>query len=315
MPRAPRRSRCEIAIIVLLVVSVALIALDRRGHLAAQVRSQAAHVFSPSQSWLKNFTLSLVGGGAPARPRGRSVQDEIQRLRTDLQGAEAELQVAEMDNARLAALRDDLKKQINEVEQIVSGLSDYPLKLVPANILSRQYLLPEGGLKIDTGRRKGAAQGHWVLHPFLSRGKTAGVRTGDPVLSGKGLVGIIESSATDYSQVRLVTSKKCVLPARIMHWDAESGWVRQGGLGFIRGTGDGKTLALEQILSGTQVAPGDYVITAASETGLPDYLIIGEVTEVSFLPVDGTLRILVRPRVNLDRLDRVYVLSPRGPSS
>lgn len=308
MPRPPRRSHRKTAVIVLLVVSVALIALDPRGRLAAKVRVQAAHVFAPGQSWLKNLTLSLVGGGTPDRSRGRSARNELGRLR-------AELQVAEMDNARLAALRDDLRKQLREIDQIVSGLSDYPLKLVPANVLSRQYLLPEGGLKLDAGRRQGVAKGHWVLHPLLSRGKTAGVRAGDPVLSGKGLVGVIESSAADYSQVRPVTSAKCVLPARIVHWNAESGWVTQSNTGHIQGTGDGKTLTLSLIPYGAQVAPGDYVITAASETGLPDYLIIGEVTEVSHRPGDLSLRIRVTPRVNLDRLDQVYVLSPRGTPS
>jgi cell shape-determining protein MreC len=60
------------------------------------------------------------------------------------------------------------------------------------------------------------------------------------------------------------------------------------------------------------VRPDDYVVTASVETGLAEYLIIGRVAEVSRRPTDLVYTIVVRPQVDLDRLERVYVLAPQG---
>lgn len=308
MSRSKPRSRHEILIIILLLVSVGLVALDRRGGLASNVRLLSGHVFAPSESWLKGFTLSLVGRGADATDAGRRGSD-VGRLTEQLRVAESRI-------AQLLALIDDLKRQKQEIRHFAGGLPDYPLMLVQANVLSREYILPDGGLNIDAGTRRGVGDGHWVVYRYISQGKSAGVRKGQPVVTADGVVGLVEQAGTLVSQVRLVTSTQCCLPARIMHWDADDGkWVRQSETGQCQGTGDGKTMTLRHISRSTHVTPGDYVVTASAQTGMAEYLIIGEVTEVSYLPTDLTYTITVRPRLNLGALEQVYVLSPRGRPS
>lgn len=301
-------SRRQIVIILLILLSVGLTALDPRGRMADQTRTLAAHVFAPGQGWLKNFTLSLVGDGsdqAARRDGGLSPQEEIRRL-------QGELRKAETDNASQEARIADLRRQVTDLAALRDSLSDYPLVILPAHVLSRQYLLPHGDLKIDVGSSRGAAAGHWVLSRFITRGKKDGVREGQPVLTGNGLVGLVDQTSEGFSQVRLVTSEKCILTARVMHWDAggKGQWIPQPE-GQLRGSGDGRTMHLDWIPRTASVAPGDCVVTAGSEAGLPEYAIVGVVTEVSSRPVDGSFRITVRPRVDLEALNQVYVLSPR----
>ena len=264
--------------------------------------------FAPTQSWLKNFTLSLVGDGSgpvSRREGGASLQEEVRQLQD-------QLRKAEMDNATQAARIEDLRRQVADMAALRRELADYPLTILPAQVLSRQYLLPHGDLKIDVGSSRGVAAGHLVLSRFISRGKKDGVGNGLPVLTGKGLVGLIDQAGDRSSQVRLVTSEKCILTARVMHWDAsgKGQWIPQPE-GQLRGTGDGQHMRLDWIPLTASVAPGDYVVTAGSDAGLPEYAIVGLVTEVSSRPVDRSFRIVVQPRVDLEALDQVYVLSPR----
>jgi len=309
MSIARPRSRRTVLIVLLVAASVGSMALDRGGGLASRVRAVSAHVFAPSQSWLKGFALELADRGAGGARTLATDADDAARLRAMLAKAEA-------DNARLQARLDDARRQLREVRQLVTALGDYPVMLVPANVLSRDYVLPEGGLTVDAGSRRGVAKGHWVLYRAISRGKTAGVAPDQPVVAADGVVGLVDRVGRHVSQVRLVTSPECSLAARVIHWDGQSGrWRPQPENGVVQGTGDGRTMHLLHIPRNVDVSPGDLVVTARAETGIAEHLIIGEVTEASYLPTDLTYTIRVRPRVNPDRLDRVYVLSPRGSSS
>jgi cell shape-determining protein MreC len=310
MARTRGGSLREILIIILLVASVALVGFDRRGSLADKIRGPAAHVFAPTQSLLKDLTLSLVVGPPKTDPDDQSLEQQIVQLRKDLRKAE-------MDKVGLAADVSKLRRQLADIKQLVAEFNeDYPLKLVPANVLSREYIMPQGNLRVSAGRSKGVGRGHWVVNRYLSRGTASGVRDGQPVLTGNGLVGIIDEVSGHFSQVRLVTSEKCILPVRVMHWDpSQEQWVPMDKVGDLKGTGDGRTMVLENIPIGQDhhmVAPGDMVVTAGAETGLPEYAIIGRVAEVSYLPSELSYRIIVEPRVDLDRLDQVYILSPRN---
>jgi len=309
MPIARRRSRRNLIVILLLVISLGLMVVDRRGGLASRARAVSAHVFAPSQSWLKGVALELADRGSTGDARLARDADDVSRLKAMLAKAEA-------DNATLSAKLTDSRQELRRIKQVVTALPDYPLMLVRANVLSREYVLPDGGLKVDGGSGRGIAAGHWVVHRALSEGKAAGVARNQPVIAADGMVGLVEQVGHHVSRVCLVTSPRCRLAARIVHWDGQSGqWIPQPDNGRIQGTGDGRTMELLNIARNVDVCPGDFVVTAKAETGIAEHLIIGEVTEVSYLPTDLTYTILVRPRVDLGALDRVYVLSPRGSPS
>jgi rod shape-determining protein MreC len=297
MSRSLGDSRRHIIIFLMVLLSLGLTAVDRKGALVAdRARILAAHVFAPSQGWLKNFTLSLIGDGSSA-----SARREPAAPVDDFRGLSAAQQ------ARI----EDLQRQLAEVLGLQQDLAEQRLSFLPAHVLSRNYLGSSDNLKIDAGSSRGAAAGHWVLNRCITRGKGDGVHDGLPVLTGNGLVGIVDQVGEGFSMIRLVTSEKCILTARVMHWDAGAGqWIPQPS-GQMRGTGDGQTMKLDRIPRTANVAPGDFVVTAGTEAGLPEYVIAGVVKQVSSRPTDGSYSILVEPRVNLEAMDQVYVLSPR----
>jgi len=297
MSRSVGDSRRHIIIFLMVLLSLGLTVVDRQGALVAdRTRILAAHVFAPSQGWLKNFTLSLVGDGSSP-----SARREPPPPADDFRGLSAAQQ------ARI----EDLERQLSEVLGLKQDLAEYRLRFLPAHVLSRSYLAAPGNLKIDVGSSRGAAAGHWVLNRCITRGQRDGVRDGLPVLNGNGLVGVVDQASDGFSMIRLVTSEKCILTVRVMHWDAAAGqWIPQPS-GQMRGTGDGRTMKLDRIPRTASVAPGDFVVTAGTEAGLPEYVIAGVVKQVSSRPTDGSYSIVVEPRVNLEALDQVYVLSPR----
>jgi cell shape-determining protein MreC len=302
MARLKQRSRRQVTVLLLLLVAGAFVVLDPGGRFSSRLRTVAAHVVAPSQSWLKSATLSLVG-------RRDAVADDLDRA--SAAELRQELLRAEALNARLSAERDALLRQLQDLRQISGALADYPLTLVPAGVLSSDYLLPDAGLRIDVGAKRGIGKGQWVVYRYLSRGQTSGVREGQGVITADGLAGLIDKTGPYFSQVKLITSPDCQLAARVMHWDAAARlWVACPDVGLTQGTGDGRTLRLLHVPATADVRAGDYVVTATTEAGLAQYLIIGRVAEVSRRPTDLTHTIVVYPQVNLSLLDQVCVLAP-----
>ena len=292
----------------MLVLALALMGLDFGGRVSSRLRSVGQHVLAPSQSWLKGATLSLLGRDA-SDERGALESASRERLKGMVREAEGA-------NAALAARIAALEEELRQVSACRSALGNKAVRFVPASVLSTDYLLAEGGLNIRTGTRDGVSRGQWVTTRAISQGETAGVRGGQGVITVRGLVGLVEKAGAYVSQVRLLTSPECRLAARIMHWEAgERRWVAGADTGLTQGTGDGRTLRLTQIPATARVAEGDYVVTATTETGLPEYLIIGRVVEAARRPTGLTYTILVAPQVRLERLDRVFVLAPDGPGA
>ncbi|MBN2581854.1 MAG: rod shape-determining protein MreC [Planctomycetes bacterium] len=289
----------------LVVTALMLALLDRNGAAAAQCRRLAAHVFKPGQK-LSQKAMLVIREQAPDI---RLISDEEKQLEfTRLQLHEARAIVAQQ-----AARINELERSQRIMQQILGQLPEYPLDVIPAHILSPSYVDQGGGYRIDSGSKQGVCEGQFVLYPYISRGRTSGVRDGQAVVTGKGVVGIIAHADTDFSEVRLVTSPDCRLSARIVHWDVGSRkWVAAPEVGRLTGSDDKTSMVMELVRSNVDVAPGDYVVTYSAGIGIADSMILGEVTSVE--PGKGGLthRIIVRPRIDFGRLDEVYVLTPRS---
>ncbi len=309
MPGSRIRPRRNLIIAILVFVALGVIVVDRRGGASSRVRTVTSHVFAPSQSWLRGFTLRLIGRRVPELSGESEPPVGVDEL-------QARLRAHEAHNAQLAARNAALQRRVHEIGRIADDLAEYPLQIVPAGILSRDYILPEAGLRIDAGSAKGIGKDHWVFYRYLARGEADRIEPDEPVVNARGICGVVEKVGKHVSQVRLITSDECHLSARIMHWNAAAKrWVAHPEIGVTKGTGDGKTVRLLHVPVSVGVRPGDYVVTEASRAGMVEFLIVGEVIEASHRPTDLTHRIIVQPRVDLDRLDEVYVLTPRpGPS-
>ena len=114
----------------------------------------------------------------------------------------------------------------------------------------------------------------------------------------------------------LITNSDSRLAAKVVHWDKRTKrWVDTADVGRLVGAGDGRTMRMELVRANVDVEPGDYVVTYSAGIGIVDSMIIGEVTEVTPGERGLTHQIAVRPRVNLDKLDEVFVLATPSQKS
>jgi cell shape-determining protein MreC len=315
-----KATRRKLVIVLLLLVALALIVADSNGALARQGRTLSAYLFRPAQSLSQDAVLAISdqASNLSGSPRTDDPADLFQAL-----------------SAQQAAEIADLKRQLAGMKEIARGLSHYSLSLIPARIVSRAYIPPGSGANIDLGTRQNErlAKGHLVLYDYISAGKSSGLKRGQPVVDVYGIIGVVDQAGSTVSQIKLVTCPDCHLAARLIHWEPKSAcWIVCPVVGITEGAEDGQSIRLQRIPQTVEVAPGDYVVTVSTElpsdakaanrsaavstqTGMPEHLIVGQVTEVATKPADLTHTILVRPRAELSKLDQVFVLSVFGSAA
>jgi rod shape-determining protein MreC len=140
----------------------------------------------------------------------------------------------------------------------------------------------------------------------IDKGSSAGVRVGQPVVNGAGLVGRISEVTPGYSIVTLVTDKTFAAGARVLGSNQQT--TVQASLNR---PGD---LELELLQHPDKVRRGDRVITAGStslrlQSYFPRNIPIGRVSRIDLGEGDLDRRIHVRPAVDLAGLQWVEVLT------
>ena len=255
--RAPR-----LLLVLLLLTALTLTTLDARsgGRASERVRDAADVVLGPAQQ----------AGNSVARGIGNlfdsADEDELQRLREQ--------------NARL---RSDLasaeahRRRADELDALLALAAAGTWSVVPARITSVGSALGfDRTVSLDAGSRDG-------------------IREGQTVVSGAGLVGRTTQVGPFTSRVLLVTDPRSTVGARL---------TRAGTIGLA--TGDGDALVYE-LVEGGGLRPGDALLTAGSTTflaGVP----IGRVTSVQ--PPGGLVTTgRVEPFVDVSALELVGVVT------
>jgi rod shape-determining protein MreC len=211
----------------------------------------------------------------------KSERDKLLKQNAALQRQVTDLQVQAAENKQLKALL-----QINDQ----GGLNRY--QPVKAYVSARPSNLFYSRMTVD-------------------KGSSAGVRPGDPVVNGSGLVGRVSQVTSGYSIVTLITDQTFAAGVRVL--GANQTTTVQASLSK---PGD---LELELVQNPDKVARGQRVITAGStslrlRSYFPPGIPVGTVSRIEF--GDGALdrRIHVRPAVDLGSLQYVEVLT-RGESA
>jgi len=150
----------------------------------------------------------------------------------------------------------------------------------------------------------------WFQRVTINKGTSDGVRRGQPVVNGAGLIGKVEEAAGGASVVTLVTDQSF----------ATSVYVGQGRFAgsitpAIGAPGD---LLFEPMDATAKVRENDLVYTAGTtdtevESRYPKAIVIGKVSRIDFGEGDLDKRIHVKPAADFLRLDMVQVLTePRA---
>jgi rod shape-determining protein MreC len=205
--------------------------------------------------------------------RGRTVDEENRRLREEnarLRGENARLREADINAQRL-------RRQL--------GFPESP----PARKLAADVISLRPNPNFET--------------MIIARGSRDGVRPQSVVVSPDGLVGRVYDVAPTSAAVLLLTDSNSAVGARVQR--AES---RATGICKVNDQGQ---LALSFLEHNADVRPGDTIVSSGlgGDKGVfPKGLVIGTVASVTNDASGTSRRVLLRPAVNFDRLEEVYVI-------
>ncbi len=143
----------------------------------------------------------------------------------------------------------------------------------------------------------------WFRSVLVDRGTTHGIEPGHPVITHEGVVGVVTATSSHAAKTMLILDRQSAVDALVQ---------RSRARGVVRGVGRDR-LEFEFVVRGSDVAPGDEVITSGLGGLYPKGLRLGRVSELRDAGGRLTRIALVEPAVDLGRLEQVFVLLRRGP--
>jgi rod shape-determining protein MreC len=143
----------------------------------------------------------------------------------------------------------------------------------------------------------------WFRSVLLDRGRHDGVRSGMPLLTDRGLAGLVTATSRRASRAMLLTDRQSSVDGVDQRSRAQ---------GIVRGR-RGDLLEFEFAVQGSDVHVGDSVLTSGIGGVYPKGLLVGEVVEVGEA---GELlqTALLRPSVDFGRLEGAFVMLWRTPT-
>lgn len=151
-------------------------------------------------------------------------------------------------------------------------------------------LVPEPGAQFVSARVVGDVGGAFAQSIIITAGLSSGVRKGQVVMTGEGLVGRVIQAGNGSSRVLLVTDINSRIPVLVGEASNRA---------ILAGDNDARPKLL--YLNQTAATPGDKVVTSGDAEAFPPGIPIGQVAEVG----DGT--VAVELFVARDKLQYVRV--------
>ncbi len=144
----------------------------------------------------------------------------------------------------------------------------------------------------------------WFRSVLLDRGHSHGVRSGMPVITDAGVVGLVTATSENAGRTMLLLDRQSAVDGIVQ---------RSRARGIVRGRGTNR-LEFEFVVSGADVAVGDQVISSGLDGVYPKGLRIGEVVDIVSSPYGLTQKAILRPSVEFGRLEQVFVMLWRAPT-
>jgi len=188
-------------------------------------------------------------------------------------------------------------------------------ELEEANLQLREALIESGHLdriarmrsELATPMRPAQVVGQdvspWFRSLLLDRGQRDRVRSGMPVVTDRGLVGLVTASTPSAARAMLLLDAQSAVDGIVQ---------RSRARGIVRGRAPGQ-LFFEFYVRGDDVRVGDIVTTSGFGGVYPKGLRIGRVVEVETREELLVHRARLLPAVDFGRLEQVFVLLWRSP--
>lgn len=223
----------------------------------------------------------LIAEGGRSTSRFFDAIAEIDRLRTENARLRTQVDALTLENIALRE-RTHAAEQAAKLQRVAASLGG---PAVGAQVIGRD---PAGFIRSLT----------------LDAGSEAGVAVGNVVVAEQGVVGRIVEAGPNFSRVAPITDSSSAIIATVQ---------RTRATGILRGQ-FGDTLVLEWVLQSEDVREGDVVLTAGLalsdelRSRYPKGLVLGTVADVRKADVLAYQRAVVRPAVDVRRLERVLVV-------
>jgi rod shape-determining protein MreC len=203
----------------------------------------------------------------------------------------------------------DVREENEKLRSRVAALEEENLQfreaLVESGRLRRIAEMREGfEVPMRPGQVVGQDVSPWFHSVLIDRGRSEGVRSGMPVVTDRGVVGLVTATAPNASRTLLVLDAQSAVDGIVQ---------RSRARGIVRGQGTDR-LAFEYFVRGDDVQVGDVVITSGFGGVYPKGLRLGEVIEVHAEPTRLLHQAVLRPAVDFGRLEQVFVMLWRGPT-
>ena len=171
--------------------------------------------------------------------------------------------------------------------------------------LDRSGAIPSGYEPV-TGRVIGLSPTVWFSDVMIDVGSGDGVKVGNPVVNGDGLIGRVSAVTGGTSKVTLLSDHSSKVSVRI---------VPAGVQGIVKASvGEPERLVLGFLNSDKNIHKGESVVTAGwhgegIESRFPPNIPIGEITKASVVVQEAQEKVNVRPYADLRNLGTVQVLT------
>jgi len=182
-------------------------------------------------------------------------------------------------NAKLAELKE--VQHENEILKKELGFSEIKKdhELVPAKVIGRSSTSFFQTITID-------------------KGKSDGIENGKAVLVEGYLIGTIQESGQNFSQVSLITNSQSLIAVILQ--DSRGTGILRGGL---------KGLTVEDIPLDTPVKIGETVVTSDTGSGILSGIAVGQVQDVISSQSEIFQRVNIKSPVELGKIEYVFVLN------
>jgi rod shape-determining protein MreC len=275
------RSRAGIVLLLLLLVIFGIV-LRFTGNLG-MVEDATFGVFAPVQEVLidaTNGVTNLFGGF-----------QSVNELRAQVKQLQEQLNQSTLDSVRVRELESENAELRAQLEYKQAN---------------PDYLLTGATVLENRARVLGQDPSALVNFIVIDQGREENVTVGMPVITPAGLVGRVIEVGAHWARVQLINDTSSSVNAVVQSSRAT---------GIIQGQGRGSDLLLMRFLPlGDSVQEGDVILTSGISGAFPKRIVIGQVVQVNQRDTDLFTEALVRPSVDLLRLEYVLVMKRFTPT-
>ena len=205
----------------------------------------------------------------------------------------------------LLGVRADNRRLLRRIAEIESENLQFREALVSSGHLARvASMRDEIEIPMLPAEVVGLDVAPWFRSVLVDRGSEHGVEPGYPVITHKGVVGVVTATSGHAAKTMLLLDRQSSVDALVQ---------RSRARGVVRGIGRDH-LEFEFVVRGADVVVGDEVITSGLGGIYPKGLRLGRVGELRDAGGRLTRIAVIDPAVDLGQLEQVFVMLRRGPT-